>query len=403
MGGTEQEKMVIVVREYEEEKDREGAELVDRICEVGPSGAVSLFTDLLGDPVCRVRHFPAFLMLVAETTSPEREIVGLIRGCVKSVTCGDKGPRRGGGGAVPIYTKAAYILGLRVSPSHRRLGIGLKLVQRMEEWFVSKGAEYSYMATDNDNKASLRLFTDRLHYSKFRTPSILVHPVFAGHRLPLPRTVTLVRLSPSDAESLYRRRFSTIEFFPRDIDAILHNPLSLGTFLALPSGAAFSGIESFLADPPTSWAVLSVWDSKSLFRLEIRGASLLLRGLAWTSRAVDRALPWLKIPSFPNLFRPFGGYFLYGLGGEGPTAKELLRALCLHAHNMARAGGCSVVATEVAACEPLIDGIPHWKRLSCAEDLWCIKRLAEDYSDGAVGDWSRSPPGSSMFVDPREV
>ncbi|XP_020593595.1 probable N-acetyltransferase HLS1 [Phalaenopsis equestris] len=402
MKGTEQEKMVIVVREYEDEKDREGADAVDRICEVGPSSGAALFTDHLGDPVCRVRHTPAFIMLVAEMVSPERQIVGLIRGCVKSVVCGEKAARRGGG-SLPIHTKAAYILGLRVSPSHRRLGIGLKLVQRMEEWFISKGAEYSYMATDKDNKPSFHLFTDRLHYSKFRTPTILVHPVFAGHRLPLPRTATLIPLSPSDAELLYRRRFSTVEFFPRDIDDILRNSLSLGTFLALPSTTIFSGIESFLSAPPESWAVLSVWDCKSLFRLEIRGAPLILRSLAWTSRAVDRALPWLKIPSFPNLFRSFGGYFLYGLGGEGPAAKEFLRALCLHAHNMARADGCDVVATEVAACEPLMDGIPHWKRLSCAEDLWCIKRLADDYSDGAVGDWTRSPPGKSMFFDPREV
>lgn len=64
-GGTEQAKMAaVVVREYEAEKDRAAAEAVDRMCEVGPSGATSLFTDHLGDPACRVRHSPAFLMLV---------------------------------------------------------------------------------------------------------------------------------------------------------------------------------------------------------------------------------------------------------------------------------------------------------------------------------------------------
>ncbi|BAT88915.1 hypothetical protein VIGAN_05256200, partial [Vigna angularis var. angularis] len=52
--------------------------------------------------------------------------------------------------------------------------------------------------------------------------------------------------------------------------------------------------------------------------------------------------------------------------------------------------------------EPLRCAIPHWKMLSCEEDLWCIKRLGEDYSDGAVGDWTKSPPGFSIFVDPRE-
>ncbi|URE02626.1 Acetyltransferase (GNAT) family [Musa troglodytarum] len=404
---------VVAIREYDPERDREGAEAVERMCEVGHSGgAMSLFTDLLGDPLCRVRHSPPFLMLVAEMVSgPAREIVGLVRGCIKTVACGTplllpSPAKHHTAPAVPIYAKVAYLLGLRVSPSYRRRGIALKLVRRMEEWFKEKGAEYAYMATEKDNEASFRLFTGRCGYSKFRTPAILVHPVFA-HRLPLPPRVAIVRLTPADAEALYRRRFAATEFFPRDIDAVLANPLSLGTFLAVPAGcsaaARWEGAGAFLADPPASWAVASVWNSKEVFRLEVRGAGRWRRGLARASRAFDRALPWLRIPSVPDLFRPFGLYLLYGVGGEGPAAAAHVRALCGHAHNMARADpGCRVVAAEVAACEPLRQGIPHWGRLSCAEDVWCVKRLAEEYSDGALGDWTkaRSPP--SIFVDPRE-
>ncbi|XP_020575536.1 probable N-acetyltransferase HLS1 [Phalaenopsis equestris] len=399
----------VVVREYEAEQDRTGAEAVDRLCDVSPSGGVSLFMDLLGDPLCRVRNSPAFLMLVAETCGPaEREIVGVLRGCVKTITCGKTAPRNStgaaGGGAGPIFTKAGYILGLRVLPSHRRMGIGLKLVKRMEDWFRSNDAEYSYMATDKNNIASLRLFTHHLTYTKFRTPRILVHPVFA-HPLPLPNSTTLLRLPPSFAESLYRHLFSTTEFFPNDIDAILNNPLSLGTFLAHPTHpVSYTSLDHFLAHPPASWAVLSVWNSSSLFQLELRGVARLKKGMAWTSRAVDRMVPWLRIPSVPNLFRPFGGYFLYGIGGEGPQAEKMVRFLCRNAHNMAREGGCRVVATEVAECEPLVKGIPYWKRLSFEEDVWCVKRLADEYGDEVVvGDWTRSVPGSSIFVDPREV
>lgn len=56
------------------------------------------------------------------------EIVGLVRGCVKTVTCGKRLARNSKlttGGAttttkhVPVYTKVGYILGLRVAPSHR--------------------------------------------------------------------------------------------------------------------------------------------------------------------------------------------------------------------------------------------------------------------------------------------
>lgn len=285
------------------------------------------------------------------------------------------------------------------------MGIGLKLVRRMEEWFIDNGVEYSYIATENDNLASVKLFTDKCGYSRFRTPSILVNPVYA-HREKVSRKVTIIPLSPDDAESLYRRRFATIEFFPRDIDSILNNKLSLGTFLALPSGSycadTWPGLDHFLSDPPESWAVLSVWNCKDVFTLEVRGASCVKRTLAKTTRMVDRAFPWLRLPSIPNFFRPFGLHFLYGLGGEGPEAVKMVRALCGFAHNLAKERGCGVVATEVSSCDPLRVGVPHWKMLSCDEDLWCIKRLGEDYSDGSVGDWTKSPAGWSIFVDPRE-
>ncbi|KAF8377635.1 hypothetical protein HHK36_031017 [Tetracentron sinense] len=370
------EQGVLVVREFDTLKDCSGVEEVERRCEVAELDA-------------------------------QKEIVGLIRGCIKTVTCGKKLPRNGKNtkNPLPIYTKLAYILGLRVSPSHRRIGIGLKLVCRMEEWFRENGAEYSYMATDSDNQASVKLFTERCGYEMFRTPSILVQPVF-GHRVRIPKRVTIFQLGPSEAESLYRRRFSTTEFFPRDIDSVLNNKLSLGTFLAVSVGlfnpGSWPGVDGFLSDPPESWAVLSVWNSKEVFTLEVRGASRVRRGLAKTSRVVDRVLPWLRIPSVPEVFRPFGFLFLYGLGGEGPDAVKMMKGLCGFAHNLAKERGCRVVATEVSSREPLRLGIPHWKRLSCAEDIWCMKRLGEDYSDGSIGDWTKSAPGLSIFVDPRE-
>ncbi|KAJ8544858.1 hypothetical protein K7X08_017441 [Anisodus acutangulus] len=403
----------IVVREFNAKKDCKEVEEVERRCEVGSTGKLSLFTDLLGDPICRVRHSPAYLMLVAEIVvrsggEEKRGIVGMIRGCIKTVTCGKRMCRDVKNNHdftkhLPVFTKLAYILGLRVSPYHRRKGIGLKLVRKMEEWFIENGAEYSYIATENDNHASVKLFTHKCGYSKFRTPSILVQPVFA-HRVKISTCVTIFKLSPNEAETLYRHKFSTTEFFPKDIDSILNNKLNLGTFLAVPKGhySGWPGVNGFLTGQPESWAVLSVWNCKDVFKLEVRGASRVTKGLAKTSRLMDRAFPWLKVPSVPEVFRPFGLHFLYGLGGEGPLSIKLTKALCDFAHNLAGDSRCGVVVTEVASCEPLKLGIPHWKKLSCAEDLWCIKRLGEDYSDGSLGDWTKSKPGLSIFVDPRE-
>ena len=103
----------VIIREYSPSTDRAGTEAVDRECEVGQPGGMSLHADLLGDPVARIRHSPAYLMLVAETSAQPGRIVGLIRGTVKSVATGKSCP------GAPAFASVGYILGLRVSPSHR--------------------------------------------------------------------------------------------------------------------------------------------------------------------------------------------------------------------------------------------------------------------------------------------
>ncbi|XP_047318965.1 probable N-acetyltransferase HLS1-like [Impatiens glandulifera] len=287
------------------------------------------------------------------------------------------------------------------------MGIGLKLVKKMEEWFKENGAEYSYMATEKDNSASVNLFTNKCGYSKFRTPSILIQPVFA-HQARISKRVTIIKLEPSDAEVFYRRRFSTTEFFPTDIDVVLSNPLSLGTFVAFPKVLGYNyswpGSDKFLDNPPESWAIVSVWNCQ--FQLEVRGVSSFKKWVARRIRGVDRACPWMRIPSVPEFFRPFGIHFVYGLGGEGVMGEKLVKELCGAVHNLAKERGGGVVATEVSAGERLRKGIPHWKRLSCPEDLWCMKKLGEDEDEDDeedVGDWTKSAPGLSIFVDPREI
>ncbi|CAM8921923.1 unnamed protein product [Rhodiola kirilowii] len=388
------------IREFKLVKDLTQVEELERSCQAGPGGKLSILTDDLGDPLNRIRHSQAYVMLVAEKGS---EIVGIIRGCIKIVTCGKKLARNPNAVSkpIPVTTKAAYILGLRVSPSHRRMGVGLALVKKMEEWFEENGVEYVYMATESDNEASLNLFTKKCSYSKFRTPCILVNPVHA-HRIRVPNRISIHKLNPAEAETIYRRRLGTTEFFPRDIDSVLNNNLSLGTFVATPCGYAWPGPEKFLSYPPDSWAVVSVWNNKEVFKLEVRGASRVLKRLVRATRALDRVCPWLKIPSVPDFFKPFGLLLLYGFGGDGPRVNEMVRALCNHSHNFARESGCGAVVGEVSGHDPIRLGIPHWKSLSCDEDVWCIKRLGEGYSDGSVGDWTKSPPGISLFVDPRE-
>jgi len=112
----------IVVRRYVKETDLAQVEALERSCEAG-LGA-SLFADMLGDPLCRVRHLPVHTMLVAEVA---KQIVGVVRGGVNDVVCRSKKisdvseEDASSVTIVPVYARVGYLLGLRVCPLHRYL------------------------------------------------------------------------------------------------------------------------------------------------------------------------------------------------------------------------------------------------------------------------------------------
>ncbi|KAL1340337.1 hypothetical protein HN51_026736 [Arachis hypogaea] len=380
-------KMEVKVREYDEERHKMEVEKLEKLCEVGQRGKPSLLTDLMGDPICRIRHFHLHLMLVAEYG--EGEVVGVIRGCVKTVTKGNSS----------LHIKLAYILGLRVSPLHRRYGIGTKLVEHLEEWCKQKGANYAYMATDCTNEPSLNLFTKKCGYSKFRTLTMLVQPVHA-HYKPISSKIAMLRLPARLAESMYNYIFANSEFYPKDIDAILSNKLNLGTFIAIPR----KNIKKFdlkMGILPPSYAILSVWNTKEVFKLQLKGVSPLAHACCVGTRLLDEWMPWLRLPSFPDVFRPFGVYCLFGLHMEGKYGKQLMKGLCGLVHNMARDdGGCGAIVAELGLRDPVREAVPHWTKFSWAEDMWCIKNLDKKCEPS---DWLTSKSSSPViFVDPRD-
>nr|CAB3469396.1 unnamed protein product [Digitaria exilis] len=316
----------VVIRRYDPKADRDGTEAVERDCELGPPGAMSLHADLLGDPVARIRHSPLYLMLVAVTGGGR--IVGVVRGTVKSVATGE---RRGTG--APGFANVGYILGLRVAASHRRMGIALMLVQQLERWFEHNGAEYAYIATDKSNKPSLRLFTVRCGYSEFRTPYLLVNPVHS-HRLRPP-----------------------LVFFPADIGDVLANDLSR----AACSWRSSTAMATPRRRRPGRWPLASAWDCGGVFRLASR------RAAASATRALDRVAKWLRVPSVPDLFRPFAGWFVYG-----------------------------AAAVEVAAQDPLRSGAASRTGPACPATMTCPRQRRGRMGLGHVGPWLlhlRGPQG----------
>ncbi|XP_066372836.1 acetyl transferase GW6a-like [Miscanthus floridulus] len=424
-----EKKVSFRVREFDMERDLAAVEELERRCQVGLCGddttpddddddsgggsklrkkkkGMSLSVELVGDPLARVRHAPEHVMLVAQY-GEEAEMVGLIKACVRVVSRGGGKKQKPSSSpnpkqqqlSPPPYVKVACLLGLRVSPSHRRLGIATALVERAEEWCRERGAAHATMATTTCNAASLALFTGRFGYAPFRRPEFLGRPVHA-HRLPIPSAHRVYPLPPQLAAAAYARLspLHATEFLPADMPALLAHKLTLGTFVAVESGPD--------QDPsaPPSFAVLSVWDSTRSMRLRVRGAPALLRASLAALRALDRGAPWMRVPSIPDIFRPFGAYLLYGLRMSGPAGPDLLRSLCHHAHNVARKNpACAVVAADVAPDDPAAAAVPRWRRFSCDEDVWCIKNLSKN-ADGDEDDgWAApAPSGTVLFVDPRE-
>ncbi|XP_021717118.1 probable N-acetyltransferase HLS1 [Chenopodium quinoa] len=391
--------MEVKIREFDQEIENEKVEDLERQCEFGgqQQGQPSLITHLLGDPFGRIRHFPTRIMMVADYGG---DIVGVIRGGIKPVTRGKKVVDDDN---LPVYVKLAYILGLRVSPMHRKKGIASKLIKKLEEWCKEKGAEYVYMMTDCANEASINLFTYKFNYSKFCNPTVLVQPVHA-HQKPVTSSLAIVQVPPLVAASMYRKIFSNSEFFPKDIESVLSSKLHLGTFIGMP--------KRYLQkwDPqkklPPCFAIMSVWNTKEVYQLQLKGVSKLTKACCLGSRVLDAHMPWLRVPSIPNMFRPFGFYFLYGLHMEGKGSLKLMKSLCNFAHNMARDDvACAAVVAEVAQWDPVSEAIPHWKRFSWSEDLWCMKKLPnkEGGNNSQPLDWVTSPSSAStLFVDPRD-
>ncbi|KAF5208074.1 Acyl-CoA N-acyltransferases (NAT) superfamily protein [Thalictrum thalictroides] len=380
----------IKIRSYVRQIDRIRIEDLERRCAVGMSKNTFLFTDTMGDPICRIRHSPLYNMLVAEA---DNELVGVIQGSIKIVTIDCSTQDR---------ASVGYILGLRVSPLHRRKGIGSILVRTMEEWFIANNAEFAYMATEKNNEASVKLFINKHGFVKFREPAILVNPV--GNRtLHISSKVEILKLKTEQAEYLYRRFMASTEFFPHDIDRILTNKLSLGTWIAYPRGESWSTVFEPDRHLPTSWAMVSIWNSVELFKLRVGKASMSCLMSAKSSKFVERIFPCLNLPIIPDFIQPFGFYFMFGLYGEGLRSHILLRSLCRFVHNLAtQCKDCKVIVTEVGEGDILRSHIPHSRLLSFPDDLWCIKALKKDRASTSF-ELTRAPSLKSIFVDPREV
>ncbi|KAF9591008.1 hypothetical protein IFM89_001218 [Coptis chinensis] len=383
------------IREFNEDRDVEVVEKFERNCETGFTKGISISTNMMGDPLCRIRLYPTHIMLVAELIE-NKELVGVVRGTIKRVGTGCEG----------TYVNIGCILGLRVSPKHRRKGIGLKLVKALECWAVENGAEYICLATEESNVASTNLFVHKCDYVKLSSLVILVQPIRYQAKEPS-LNVRIEKLSVDQAISLYVDRVGRKAFYPGDMEVILNDKLSLGTWVSFLKEDDWIGLHNkednvFTNRTPSSWAILSLWKTCDAYKLQIRRKHPFKCFRATLSHAGAKLLPCFKTTTCDLLYAPFGFLFIYGLYGEGENLGELMKSLWWFACNLTRkVKDCKVIITELGVSDPVKEYIPKGpSNSSCINDLWYFKKVNGPNDEN--GRWTMTQPITHLFVDPRD-
>ncbi|MCO5548741.1 hypothetical protein L7F22_002202 [Adiantum nelumboides] len=473
---TKAAKLNVRIRAFNKDTDLQQVQELEQNCDeaaaLPPTSKPSIiFKDMnIGDPLCRVRSYPVFCMLVAEAQCSlefgQYKIIGVIRAGVKQVIRPVKmngehnGDARNVSSRSSEYVTTMYISGLRICCLYRRMGVAQQLVAEIEAWGWNHGAKYACLATDNDNEASVSLFTHKLGYVKFRSPSILIQPVYGKPKIvhitrgfgtwhKLNKGIQALKLTPIDAERLYRSVLGSTEFFPKDIESVLKNPLSVGTWVACYTkdirecqldkvdkerDSGRSAVLKKMEEGQIAWAILSLWRYDKLIKFEVRGATALMKRWAAITRLASKLMPWMVLPYLPNVFdKAFGVQLMYGLHGCEPHHKRLcckdpsfssrgsynmckrelddnnmngmqalMGSLCRHAHNMALQAGCKAVAAEIGSCDPLKAYIPNSPMLS-KSDLWCVKSLStgSHTAENEHKDWCKWQT-VTLFLDPRD-
>ncbi|EHA8592556.1 putative N-acetyltransferase HLS1-like [Cocos nucifera] len=290
-----------------------------------------------------------------------------------------------------------------------RMGIGLKLMQSVEAWAERNGARYVFLATEENNAASTNLFVLKCHYIKLGSLAILFQPVEACSKKNPSGDVRIEKLTVEQAISLYKDRLGGEKFFPADIDAILKEDLSLGTWVSYFKEEQWDGLhckendEEFLSKTPSSWAILSMWKTCEVYKLQIKGAPSVRCINTTLTHIRSKILRCLRAPSSCELLTgPFGFLFLYGLLGEGERMGDLMKFLWCFAFSLAKdVTDCKAIVTEVSNCDPLCGHLSRGSSISRINDVWFLKKLGGGAGNDSVS-WTAASQLSRVFVDPRD-
>nr|KYP40478.1 hypothetical protein KK1_038204 [Cajanus cajan] len=386
----------VLIREYNEKQDAKMVRKLERNCDIGTKKVVSILSSITDDPLFRIRFFPLHVMLVAELLE-SRELVGVIRGIIKNV-----------GTLSGSFLKMGCILGLRVSPTYRRKGVALRLVTAIEEWMVRNGAEYAFLATEKSNDASKNLFTIKCNYVNLSSLVIFVQPTSSLTKQ-ISKDIKIEKVNIDLAISLYRRTLRTKDLYPLDMDVILKEKLSLGTWVSYYKEEGLLNLLSKVNnedliisnETSSSWVIFSIWNTCEAYKPhQVRKSQLLKFLLATLNHAKEKVFPCLKMSVSDSLCRSFGFLFLYGIHGEGENLGQLIESMWRFTSRVGEGmRDCRVVIAELGFGDPLANHVPQTTSMSCIDDLWYTKKLSS-HGDENVGLIKEQM--GNVFVDPRD-
>ncbi|KAI9194882.1 hypothetical protein LWI28_009881 [Acer negundo] len=334
------------------------------------------------------------------------------------------------------------------------MGIGFSLVKSVEEWMMRNGAHYTFLATEKSNVASTNLFTTKCNYINFASLVIFVHPVLGTSSSSSSNlsshdhqdNIKIEKLHIEQAISLYNNRLRSKDMYPTDIDSILKEKLSLGTWVSYfkeedkewlinNNGDHDHDHDDFVTKTPSSWVVFSVWNSCEAYKIDHnRNKQSISHPLkffhATLSHAKEKIFPRLKMPILScssssgggggggdsgSIGSPFGFLFLYGLYGEGERLGELMKSVMRFASRLAEnVKHCKVIMTELGVSDPLIEHVPQEPSISCIQDLWYLKKMKgvaaadrdrdrhNDIDDDDDDELMMMGQIGNVFVDPRD-
>lgn len=285
------------------------------------------------------------------------------------------------------------------------MGIGLKLVNSVEEWLLRNGAEYTFLATEKTNIASVNLFTLKCNYVNLSSLLIFVQPIcFRAKNLSA--DVKIEKLHIDQAVSLYKKSQREKKVYSADIATILKEKLSLGTWVCYYKEDCCINLlgkerTEEISKAVSSWIIFSVWNTCETYKLQIRKSHPLWSFHASLLHAREKIFPCLGRPTSDSFQKPIGFLFLYGLLGEGEKLGELMKSVWSFASKVGRTvKDCRVIITELGVGDPLVKHIPQEPSMSRIDDLWYAKKMI--HQDGVNGSMVANGPVANVFVDPRD-